>query len=422
MSSKRVSFIAGSAAVAASAVVPRKIRAANPTIKIGYIDSFSGPLADIGQHQHTAVSIAIDEVNRRGGTRFELFAADDTSKPAVGTTEARRLISQENVDVLMTGTSSAITLAVGPLAEQTGIFMLAIGPQDTSITGEKAQRVVFRYAPNVEMQVRAISKRLLSQGNKWYFIVNDFAYGKDCYARLSARLKAAGGTDLGFDLLPLGTNDYSASLTKVRNSDADTLVLCLGGFDGAKTTKQFVDFGLQKRMKLGGVSGSIEDYYWKAIPTDDLVGSTFSVTWAPSVSDSARKLAAKLKALTHDSPSARYYFPYVCTMQLVDRLHAAGTTKADALVAAFADHRFEAYKVGPGLWRACDHQAVQDVYAGSILSSKAREKADFMFEIVGTTPAIEAAGLCSDTDATAATTAMSTQKIPDREGYTVKKV
>ncbi len=422
MATKRASFIAGSAAAATAFAVPARIRAQSATVKIGYIDSFSGPLADIGQHQRKGLQVAIDELNRRGGTRYEIVPADDASKPATGVNEARRLFTQENIDVLMTGTSSAITLAVGPLAEQTGIFTLAIGPQDTSITGEKAQRVVYRFAPNVEMQVRAVANRLLAQGKKWYFVINDFAYGKDCYARLSSRLRAAGGTEVGADLLPLGTNDYSATLTKVRNSDADVLAMCLGGFDGAKTAKQFVDFGLHKRMKLGGVTGSMEDYYWKAVPIDELAGSTFAVNWAPSVSDSSRALAAKLKAAIGDSPSSRYYFPYVCMMQLAERMHAAGTTKADALVAAFADHRFNAYRSGTAWWRGCDHQCVQDMYTGAILTNKAREKADFMFEIVADIHGLDAAGACDAADSVAATAAFNSQQIPNREGYQPKKV
>jgi len=424
MTTKRASFIAGTTAAAATTAlsIPTRLRAQSATVKIGYIDSFSGPLADLGIHQRKGMQVAIDELNRRGSVRYELIAADDASKPATGVNEARRLFSQENIDVLMTGTSSAVTLAIGPLAEQLGIFTLAIGPQDTSITGDKAQRVVYRFAPNVEMQVRAVAPRLLAFGKKWYFVINDFAYGKDCYARLSSRLRAAGGTEIGSDLLPLGTNDYSATLTKVRNSDADVLALCLGGFDGAKTAKQFVDFGLQKRMKLGGVTGSMEDYYWKGIPTDDLVGSTFAVNWAPSVSDSSRALAAKLKAAIGDSPSSRYYFPYVCMMQLAERMHAAGTTKADALAAAFADHRFNSYRTGTAWWRGCDHQCVQDMYAGSILSSKAREKADFMFEIVTDIHGLDAAGACDATDSVAATAAFNAQQIPNRENYTPKKV
>ncbi|MBV8150121.1 MAG: ABC transporter substrate-binding protein, partial [Candidatus Eremiobacteraeota bacterium] len=174
---RRAIFVRSTAAAYAAAGLPTALGAA-ATVKIGYIDSFSGGLADIENHHRTAMEIAIDEANRRGRVRYELVAADDTSKPANGTIEARRLIGQENVDVLMVGTSSAVTLAVAPLAEQTGIFMLAIGGQDTSITGEKAQRVVYRFAPNVRMQITAFGQRILSLGKKWYFIVDDFAYGR----------------------------------------------------------------------------------------------------------------------------------------------------------------------------------------------------------------------------------------------------
>ena len=185
--------------------------------------------------------------NASGRVRYELVSADDTSKPAVGATEARRLIDQEKVDVLLLGTSSAVTLAVGPLAEQNGVFTLAIGAQDTNITGDKANRVLYRFAPNVQMQIDALAQRILSFGKNWYFIVDDFAYGKDGHARLAALLRRAGGTEVGADVLALGTADYSSSLTKLRNSNADVLVLCQGGFDAAKTAQQFVSFGLPRR-------------------------------------------------------------------------------------------------------------------------------------------------------------------------------
>jgi len=112
----------------------------------------------------------------------------------------------------------------------------------------------------------------------------------------------------------------------------------------------------------------------------------------------------------------------VCATQLIDRMHAAGTTKAEALVAAFADHPFEAYKANPATWRGCDHQCVQDTYAGSVRTLKQIEKTGFMFDIVAEVPGTRAAGLCSDVDAAAATTAMASQKIPERSGYEPKTV
>ena len=418
---RRSRFIRSAAALGAAAGFPTAI-GAEATVKIGYVDSFSGGLADIGNHHRTAMAIAIDEANRTGRVKYELVAADDTSKPANGTIEARRLISQENVDVLMVGTSSAVTLAIGPLAEQTGIFTLAIGGQDTSITGEKAQKVVYRFAPNVRMQISAFGQRILSLGKKWYFIVDDFAYGRDSYARLSALVKRAGGSESGADILPLGTEDYSSALTKLRNSDAEVLVLCQGGFDSAKTIKQFVDFGLHKKLRLGGVSGSMEDYYWKSIPVDQIAGSTFGINWAPQVSDSAEAFTRKMAKLIREPISSRYYFPYVCTTQLIDRMRAAGTTRAEPLIFAFADHKFDAYKANPAVWRGCDHQCIQDTYAGAVRPLKKIEKTGFMFDIVAEVPGVRAAGLCSDVDPAAAVAAMGAQKVPERTGYEPKAI
>lgn len=416
---RRSLFVAGLAGGATLASVPARSRATG-IVRIGFIDSFSGPLSDIGLHHRAGAELAIAAANKRGGTTFELVSADDTSRPAVGVTEARRLIAQEKVDVLVLGTSSAVTLAVGPLAQDAGIFVLAIGAQDTAITGEKAQRVVYRFAPNVQMQIRAVAQRALSFGKKWYFIVDDFAYGKDGYARLSALVKRAGGAEAGADVLKLGTEDYSSTLTKVRNSEADVVVLCQGGFDAAKTAGQFVDFGLNKKLHLAGLN--MEDYYWKAIKSDALVGSTFAIHWSPLVSDSAMKLNRVLQAGLHDVPSSRNYFGYLCIEQLVDRLRAAGTTKADALVSAFADHRFDPHKTNSAAWRACDHQCVQDEYAGAIVSDKQRAKTGFMFDVVATIEGTSGAGTCSDADPAAATAALGGQKIPERSGYLPKVV
>lgn len=416
----RSSFLTGLAGLTTAGFLPQPVAAAAAKVRIGYLDSFSGPLADIGIHHRKGVELAIDDANKHGATRFELVAADDASRPAIGSTEARRLIDQEKVDVLMLGTSSAVTLAVAPLAQETGIFTIVIGAQDTNITGEKANRVVYRFAPNVQMQINALAQRILSSGKKWYFVVDDFAYGKDGYARLSALLKRAGGTEVGADILKLGTDDYSSTLTKIRNTNADTVVLCQGGFDAAKTAQQFVSFGLHKKMRLAGIN--MEDYYWKTIASDELVGSTFAIHWAPTVSDGAMKLARSLQPRLNEPISSRDYFGYICTTQMVDRLHAAGTTKADKLLAAFQDHRFDAAKANPSVWRACDHQCAQDEYAGAIVGAKRREKTGFMFEIVAEVSADSRAGACTTPDAAAAASALGAQKLAERPGYDAKSI
>ena len=89
---------------------------------------------------------------------------DDTSQPAIGTTEAKRLISQEKVDVLTGCLSSGVGLAVSATAEENGVFFLAIGTHDTNITGPKANKVTFRTTCSNAMLANAVGPALVKKG------------------------------------------------------------------------------------------------------------------------------------------------------------------------------------------------------------------------------------------------------------------
>jgi branched-chain amino acid transport system substrate-binding protein len=417
----RRDLIRSAAALAATAALPPRASAATgpPVVRIGFIDSFSGVFSDLGGYHKIGATIALEDANASPRVRYELLFGDDASKPAEGSNELRRLVEQEKVDVLFGGTSSAVGLANSALAESFGIFNMALGPQDSSITGERANATTFRFGPNVRMLLSALSRRILSLGKKWYFIQADYAYGKDAYAQLSALLRHAGGTEVGLDVLKLGTIDFSSALTKVRDSDADVLVLANSGIDAANTIKQFVDFGLTKRMKLAGIN--IEDIYYKAVPLDAVAGSTFPVVWAPTVSASAKTLAERLRKRLSGVPlSWRHYMGYMGMRQLIEGIDAAGTTKADRLVTAFSDRSFDAAKTSRATFRACDHQCIQDCYAGAIVDRATFARTQFMFDVVTEVPAAESDGSCHSPWAAAARAAIAIEKIPERAGYEPK--
>jgi len=417
---KRKNFLVTTAAAGAAVAAPRFTLAAGPaaTVKVGFLESFSGVFSDLGGVHRAGADLALADWNKRGRVKFAFAYGDDTSKPAIAQTEARRLITQEKVDVLFGGTSSANGLALNALSLQQGIFNLEIGPQDSGITGAQATRTSYRFGPNVRMLLAPLARRVLALGKKWYFIQADYALGKDAYAQLSATLKRAGGTEAGHDVVALGTSDFSPVLTKVRNSDADVLMLCNSGGDAANTAKQFVDFGLNKKMKLAGIS--LEDIYYKAIPLDALVGTTFPVLWAPTVSDSARKLAARLRQGIRGPIGGRHYLGYMAAWSLFERITSAGTTDAAKLAEAFANYSFDAAKADRATYRGCDHQCVQDTYAGVTVSQRQFDKTQFMYDIVSEVPASESNGTCDSPWAKDATAAMSGQHVGTREGYAAK--
>jgi branched-chain amino acid transport system substrate-binding protein len=417
---RRSVFLQAAAGAAAIGAVPRYTTAAGPaaTVKIGFLDSFSGVFSDLAAYQKLAAQLALEDVNRRGRVKYEFVFGDDASKPATATTEARRLISQESVDVLFGGTSSGSALAISPLALEAGILNLTLAPFDSSITGAKATKLTYRYGPNARMATKTLARRVLAVGRKWYFIRADYALGKDAYAQLSDVLTRAGGKESGADTVPLGMSDFSSVLTKVRNSDADVLLLTNSGLDAANLAKQFVDFGLHKRIKLAGIG--LEDIYHSAVPLDQLAGSTFPLLWAPDASDGAARLTRILRKTIKGPISQRHWLGYGALTTLVDRINAAGTTKADKLAAAFDDHSFDDYKHSKATFRACDHQAIQDMYAGAIVSQAKFAKTQYMYEVIAEIPAAESDGTCDSPWAQAARAALAAQSVKPRESYTAK--
>ena len=386
------------------------------TVKIGHIDSFSGVYAAAAASQQHGMEVAIAQAMKKNNRiKYDLIKGDDASVPATGTTETKRLISQQKVDVVTGGLSSAVGLAVSALCEENGTFFLAVGTHDTNITGPKANKVTFRQTCSNAMLANAVGPELLKHGKKWYFLVANYAFGTDAHDRLKKILYAQGGTEVGADFHPLGQTDYSSYLTKARNSDANVLVFCNYGPDCINSTKAAVQLGLNKRMLFGGILCGNDVAI--GMPVDDLVGSQWGYVWGPEAGGDAMSVYNALKPGV-DEVDWRQYVGYMAVRNIIDRLNHAGTTDTAKVVAAFENFHYDAAKKAGAYFRACDHQAIQQTYSGMIVDKSKRRSANEFFTISSTVGGEFAAEPCSNPDSEAATKIFASQTIPAREGYT----
>jgi branched-chain amino acid transport system substrate-binding protein len=404
---------------AAPHLPPRDVIAAGggATVKIGHIDSFSGVYAAAAASQQHGMEVGVAEAMRKNNRiKYEIVKGDDASVPATGSTETKRLISQEKVDVLTGGLSSAVGLAVSAICEDAGVFFMAIGTHDTNITGPKANKVTFRQTCSNAMLANAVGPELIKHGKKWYFLVANYAFGTDAHDRFKKILLAQGGQEVGADLHPLGQTDYSSYLTKVRNSDANVLVLCNYGPDTQNATKAAVQLGINKKMQFGGILCGNDVAV--GMPVDDLVGSIWGYVWGPEAGGDAMTVYNKLKPGV-DDVDWRQYLGYMTARNMIDRLEHVGSTDTSKLVEAFENFHYDAAKKAGAYFRACDHQAVQQTYAGVIVDKSKRRTPKEYFTIGATVGGDYAAETCANPDSTAASKIFASEKIPARDGYTV---
>ena len=116
----RVILAALSAASLLSAVVPSAsfAQALPARIKIGSSQPLSGAAAGSGQAAKMVQEMAVKEINAAGGMagrQVDIVFGDDGADPTRAVTEAKRLIDQEKIHVLIGPGIAAVALATAPL-------------------------------------------------------------------------------------------------------------------------------------------------------------------------------------------------------------------------------------------------------------------------------------------------------------------
>ena len=122
------------------AVVPAT---AQDTVKLGLVAAMSGQSAKSGEAIVRGLSLAIDEINAKGGLlgkKVELLVRDDESNPAKGVVAARELVQREKVAALFGGLDTPVSLAIVPFANRAKVPFMGVWAAGTPITPQRRGR------------------------------------------------------------------------------------------------------------------------------------------------------------------------------------------------------------------------------------------------------------------------------------------
>src|SRR5947207_15892503 len=82
------------------------------TIKIGFVSTFSGPTAVIGNDMRNSFELALDHLGRKmGGLPVEVIYEDDAQRPDVGVQKSQKLVESDKVNFVMGYIWSNVLLA-----------------------------------------------------------------------------------------------------------------------------------------------------------------------------------------------------------------------------------------------------------------------------------------------------------------------
>lgn len=239
---RRMVLAAAAAFGLTAAALPGGAATAAEPIKIGTFLAVTGPASFLGDPELKTLQMYIDSMNAEGGVLgrpLELVHYDTGGDPNKAVTFVKRLIDQDEVDVIIGGTSSGESLAVMPLMERAEMPFISFAGSKKIV--DPVQKWVFKTPHTDTMACEKIFEDMKAKGTTKIAMIS----GTDGFgASMQAECKGVAGK-YGIEILADETygpkdTDMTAQLTKIKNTDGVQAVLNPGFGQGpAIVTKNY---------------------------------------------------------------------------------------------------------------------------------------------------------------------------------------
>ena len=380
----------GAAAAALGALgFPAISRGQAEAIRIGHLTPLTGFLGPLGEYAVMGVRLAVEEVNTAGGVmgrKLELIA-EDSVNPQTASTKAARLIERDKCVAIIGEISSASGLAIAEVANRAQVVYVNTGCNSDQLRGANCNRFMFHVEGSNTMYTKTIGlwqqRQGLIDGAKWYFLTADYAFGHDLYRVSSKFLEENGGINLGNDMVPTNTLDYSAYILKIRQADPDFVYINLAGVDQTTFLKQYREYGLEYPL-AGGVMDTGQ--FWAA-GLESISGHWQSLWYHGLENEASQAFTQKFIERNGKPPENQAWGEYVGTQILLKAIAETGGTDSMAIVEYLeGGPEFDILKNRPGKFREWDHQLLQEMYVVEVKEpSEAKDQWD-IFEVIEPQP------------------------------------
>ncbi|WP_454719748.1 MULTISPECIES: ABC transporter substrate-binding protein [Cupriavidus] len=336
------------AALAAACALPALPALAADTIKIGLVTALSGQSARAGEALTRGMTIAIDEINAKGGLlggrKLELVRRDDEGNPAKGVLAARELIYKEKVAVLFGGLDTPVSMAIVPIANQEKVPFMGPWAAGTPITRNGANP---NYAFRVSAVDEVVDKAMLQYAQKSFnaskpglILVNN-PWGESNEKGIVAALAAKGMKPAGVEKFEANDVEVVPQLGRLKAAGADVLFMVGNVGPSAQVVKSLDRMGWKVPVvsHWGPAGGRFTELAGANAKNVHFV-QTYSFFGAPT--PVSTRVVTELKAKYSDikgpddiTPAVGVANAYDATQLAALAIARAGSTKGDAVREGF---------------------------------------------------------------------------------------
>ena len=294
---KRV--LMGTVALVALGTVPA---VAQQSVKIGFVSTFSGPTAVIGNDMRNSFEVALEHLGRKmGGKPVEVIYEDDQQKPEVGVQKSQKLIESDKVDFVVGFIWSNVLLASLKPIVDSQTFLISANAGPSQIAGEQCSPYYFSTSWQNDQTPQAMGEYMNQKGVKTAFLMGpNYAAGKDMLTGVRSTFK---GQIIGEELTRWPDQlDFSTELSKVRAAKPEAVFVFYPGAAGVQFLTQYVQSGLKGQIPL--YTAFTIDETTLPLQKDLALGVPGTQQWVNDLpNDANKKFVADYKAKHGKGPS-----------------------------------------------------------------------------------------------------------------------
>ncbi len=345
---------------------------AGNTIKVGIVDTYTGPNAPFAGDVLDGFRLAVSTINAGGGVlgkRIEYMTRDDRSKPDAAFNLARELIERKRVDILLGTSDGASYLAVSDLCGKERVPFFATGyPRRGYQTPSDRKRLRYTFHVNetAEMAGRAAAVGLSAKNYTTYWIAGDDSeYGHALTESLWGSLKRLkpGVRFIGQTWWKDGVKEYRHYISDIARGRPDCIIFA--------SPSGIVDF----QNAAASMGLSIPMYQHRAIDQSSLtrqgpaaqvgvMGTSGYLFYYPETAQN-RAFVDDFRRTYHRYPGAGAFYGYVTARFISEAYLKSAATDRERFIDALEGLVVDTPS-GNAEMSAAEHQALLPVFFGAL--------------------------------------------------------
>jgi len=216
---------------------------ARAEIVIGASFSLTGPAAALGTAPRNTMQLFPEQI---GGEKLRIVVLDDATDSANGAKNARRLVSEEKVDLIIGSTASPPALAIAEVALETQTVQLASAPIELP---EGRDGFTFRLPQGIALMAEGTIAQLKASGAKTLgFLGYTDSYGESWLRELTRYAGPAGIKIAAAERFARTDSSVTPQAIKVVAGNPDAVLIVASGSGAVMPQKALLERGYKGRI------------------------------------------------------------------------------------------------------------------------------------------------------------------------------